>query len=199
MKKTVYIFLFVFAILTAAKAQNVVKVGAFNFFPAIFQDTDGVVKGFYVDALNELGKKENIKFVYIYGSWDEGLERIKTGEVDILTSVAITEERLNYMDYSATPLLTVWSEVYVNPKSEINGILDLEGKTIAVMKSDFNGIFLKQLTDKLNIKCEFIETADFEEVFKLISKKKVDAGVVNNTFGVPKSDEYGLLFEWNYF
>ncbi len=193
MKKTVYIFLFVFAILTAAKAQDVVKVGAFNFFPAIFQDTDGVVKGFYVDALNELGKKENIKFVYIYGSWDEGLERIKTGEVDILTSVAITEERLNYMDYSATPLLTVWSEVYVNPKSEINGILDLEGKTIAVMKSDFNGSFLKQLTDKLNIKCEFIETADFEEVFKLISKKKVDAGVVNNTFGVPKSDEYGLL------
>jgi len=193
MKKTVYVFLFLFAILTVAKAQQVVKVGAFNFYPAIFQDTDGVVKGFYVDALNELGKKENLKFVYIYGSWDEGLERIKTGEVDILTSVAITEERLKFLDYSATPLLTVWSEVYVNPKSEIDGILDLEGKTIAVMKSDFNGGYLKLLTEKLNIKCEFVETADFEEVFKLISQIKVDAGVVNNTFGVPKSDEFGLL------
>lgn len=139
MKKTVYIFLFIFAILTVAKSQQVVKVGAFNFYPAIFQDTDGVIKGFYVDALNELGKKENLKFVYIYGSWDEGLERIKTGEVDMLTSVAISEERLNYMDYSATPLLTVWSEVYVNRKSEIKGILDLKGRTIAVMKSDFNG------------------------------------------------------------
>jgi len=109
MKKTVYIFLFIFAILTVAKAQHVVKVGAFNFYPAIFQDTDGVVKGFYVDALNEFGKKENLKFVYIYGSWDEGLERIKTGEVDMLTSVAITEERLKFLDYSTTLLLTVWS------------------------------------------------------------------------------------------
>ncbi len=129
-KKIVYVTFFISAFLTVAKAQEVVKVGAFNFYPAIFQDKDGVVKGFYVDALSELGKKENLKFVYIYGSWDEGLERIKTGEVDVLTSVAITEERLNYMDYSATPLLTVWSEVYVNPKSEIKGILDLEGKKL---------------------------------------------------------------------
>ncbi|GAO28461.1 PAS [Geofilum rubicundum JCM 15548] len=97
------------------------------------------------------------------------------------------------MDYTATPLLTVWSEVYVNKKSEINGILDLEGKTIAVMKSDFNGKYLKQLTEKLAITCVFIETTDFEEVFKLISGNKVNAGVVNNTFGAPKSAEYELL------
>lgn len=192
MKKTVCIFLYLFAILAVAKAQEVVKVGAFNFYPAIFQDTDGLVKGFYVDALNELGKKENLKFIFVYGSWDEGLERIKTGEVDILTSVAITEERLKYMDYTETPLLTVWSEVYVNQKSEINGILDLEGKTIAVMKSDFNGGYLKQLTKKLSVNCVFVETTDFEEVFKLVSGKKVDAGVVNNTFGAPKSKDYEL-------
>lgn len=193
MKKTVCIFLSLFAIIAVVKAQEVVKVGAFNFYPAIFQDTDGLVKGFYVDALNELGKKEDLKFVFVYGSWDEGLERIKTGEVDILTSVAITEERLKYLDYTETPLLTVWSEVYVNQKSEINGILDLEGKTIAVMKSDFNGGYLKQLTKKLSVNCVFVETSDFEEVFKLISDKKVDAGVVNNTFGAPKSEDYGLL------
>lgn len=193
MKKTFCLFLSIFAIIGIANAQEVVKVGAFNFYPAIFQDTDGIVKGYYVDALNELGKKENIQFIYVYGSWNEGLQRIKTGEVDLLTSVAITEERLNSMDYSETPLLTVWSEVYVNQRSEIHGILDLKGKSIAVMKSDVNGGYLKQLTQKLAVNCEFIETTDFEEVFKLISSNKVDAGVVNNTFGAPKSAEYGLL------
>ncbi len=192
-KKTISILFLCFAILTVTNSQKIFKVGAFNYYPAIFQDTDGLVKGFYVDALKELGEKENLEFVFVYGSWDEGLERIKTGEVDLLTSVAITDERLNYMDYTATPLLTVWSEVYVNKKSEINGILDLEGKTIAVMKSDFNGKYLKQLTEKLAITCDFIETTDFEEVFKLISGNKVNAGVVNNTFGAPKSIEYGLL------
>jgi len=69
----------------------------------------------------------------------------------------------------------------------------LEGKTIAIMKSDYNGGHLKQLIEKLEINCSFVEVADFEEVFNLINDKKVDAGVVNNTFGAPKSAEYGLL------
>ncbi|WP_372792792.1 PAS domain S-box protein [Lutibacter sp.] len=189
MKNIIFFFLI---IITNINAQEVVKVGAFNFYPGIFQDTDGKIKGFYVEALNEIAEKENKKFVYVYGSWDEGLQRIKNGEVDILTSVAFTEERSKFMDYSNTPLLTVWGEVYVIPNSEINGILDLEGKTIAIMKSDFSGAYLKQLTSKLTINCEFIETTDFEEVFNLISSKKVDAGVVNNTFGAPKFKEYKL-------
>ncbi len=193
MNKTISIFLILFVVITICVSQDTVRVGAFNLYPGIFLDVDGEVKGFYVDALNDLGKKENIVFKYVYGSWEQGLARVKNGEVDMLTSVAVTEERLAYMDYTSTPLLTVWSEVYVNPNSEINGILDLEGKTIAVMKSDFNGGFLKQLTDKFDVSCTFVETDDFEKVFELINSKQVDAGVVNNTFGAPKSVQYGLL------
>jgi len=36
--------------------NRLVCVAAFNYYPAIFQDTDGAVKGFYVDILDELGK-----------------------------------------------------------------------------------------------------------------------------------------------
>jgi len=193
MKKIICIFLSLFSILGIVEAQEIVKVGAFNFYPGIFQNSNGEIEGFYVDALSELGIKENIKFVYVYGSWDQGLERIKKGEIDVLTSVALTDDRLNYMDYTTTPLLTVWSEVYAIPGSEINGVLDMEGKTIAIMRSDYNGGHLKQLIEKLEIKCSFVEVADFEEVFNLVSEKKVDAGVVNNTFGAPKSVEYKLL------
>ncbi|MCO5264659.1 MAG: transporter substrate-binding domain-containing protein [Lentimicrobium sp.] len=195
MKKSLLllIFTFCFAIINHAHGERIVKVGAFNYYPGIFKDTDGEVKGFFVDALNELGQNENIKFIYVYGSWEQGLERIKTGEIDMLTSVAYTKERAVFMDYAQTPLLTVWGEVYVEPKSEIKGIKDLNGKTIAVMKSDFNGEFLRQLTTKLSINCNYIETNDFDEVFQLILTEKVDAGVVNNTYGAPKSQEYSLL------
>ncbi|MBU1009697.1 MAG: transporter substrate-binding domain-containing protein [Bacteroidetes bacterium] len=193
MKKTILLLSSLFVLLSVASAQRVVKVGAFNFYPGIFKDSDGEVKGFYVDALTELGKLENIRFEYVYGTWDEGLERIKSGEVDVLTSVAHTEKRATYMDYSNTALLTVWGEVYIGAESEIKGILDLEGKTIAVMKSDFNGEYLRQLTGKMSINCTYTETADFEEVFRLIASHQVDAGVANNTFGSPKSTTYGLL------
>jgi PAS domain S-box-containing protein len=175
-----------------AADQRVVKVGAFNLYPAIFKDTDGAVKGFYVDALADIEQTENIRFEYVYGSWSKGLERIKTGEVDMLTSVAFTPERAEFLDYAKTPLLTVWGELYVPLSSDIDGILAVQGKKIAVMKNDFNARHFIELVKMFDITCEFIEMPAFEDVFKAIATGKADAGVVNNTFGVAKNKEFGL-------
>jgi PAS domain S-box-containing protein len=110
----------------------------------------------------------------------------------MLVSVAYTNDRATYMDYCSTPLLTVWGELYVNTYSKIDNILGLEGKRIAVMKSDINGEQLKVLTKKLSINCTFIDKADFQNVFESIVSNEVDAGVVNNTFGAAKSKEYNI-------
>lgn len=169
---------------------KIYKVGAFNYYPAIFKDKDNIVKGFYVDAFKEIEQNENIKFEYVYGSWNEGIEKLKNGELDILTSVAYTPERAKYMYYSTNSLLTVWGELYVQPSSEIDGILDVANKKIAIMKSDVNGQNFINLTKKFNITCEFIEFQSFEEIFEAISNKTVDGGVVNNTFGAAKQHLY---------
>lgn len=194
MKKTslYLIFILISAMQLFAKDQKTIKVGAFNYYPAIYQDKKGVIKGFYIDALNDLAKKENLKLEFVYGTWSEGLERIKKGEIDMITSAGYTKERAQYMNYTTTPLLTVWSEVYINSKSNIDRIFDLEGKKIAVIKNEINGNFLRQLVGKFNIHCKFVVAADYDEVFLLIAKNKVDAGVVNNIFGAAKSTEYNL-------
>jgi PAS domain S-box-containing protein len=192
MKKIFLTTFCVFAIFLQIHGQRVVRVGAFNFYPAIFKDIDGEIKGFYVDALREVEINENIKFEYVFGSWDDGLTRIKNEEIDVMVSVAFTEERAKYMDYCSIPLLTVWGEVYVRDTSEIDGIQDLNGKQVAIMKNDINGWHLKELTRKLSVNCVFIETNDIEQVFKQVASSKVDVGVVNNTYGAPKSREYGL-------
>jgi len=109
-----------------AENQRIVKVGAFNYYPGIFKDADGEIKGFYVEVLNQIGQNEHIQFEYVFGTWNKGLERIKSGDLDLLTSVAYSEDRAKYMDYSSFPLLTVWGDIYVTTDSHINGILDLE-------------------------------------------------------------------------
>jgi PAS domain S-box-containing protein len=169
-----------------------VRVGAFNFFPAIFMDTDGTVKGFYVESLDAIGRAENISFEYVWGSWNEGLERIKSGAVDLLTSVAYTDERAAYMDYGTIPLLTVWSEVYVPLGSDIDSILALEGKKVAVMKDDFNASNFIELASNFHLSVTYIEVASFDEVFRVVADKEADGGVVNSTFGVARQREYGI-------
>jgi len=174
------------------KQPRLVRVGAFNYYPAIFRDHDGIVKGFYVDALSEIAQRENIRFEYVYGSWADGLERLKNGEVDVLTSVAKTPEREAFMDFSNTPLLTVWGELYVPLASDIDGIRDIRGKKVAVMRGDFNAAHFIGLVRKFDLSCTFVEMPGFDDVFKAVAAKEVDAGVVNSTFGIARQNGYRL-------
>lgn len=175
-----------------AAQTRLIRVGAFNYYPGIFKDDDGLVKGFYVDALADLAEKENIRFEYVYGTWSEGLDRIKSGQIDLLTSVAFNDERAEYLDYTKTPLLTVWGELYVLPGSEIENIRQANGKRIGVMKSDVNGRYFIDLMRRFNLRAEYVEYGGFDEIFAAIAAKSIDAGVVNNTFGTAKQIEYGL-------
>ncbi|HBM45367.1 MAG: PAS/PAC sensor hybrid histidine kinase [Parcubacteria group bacterium GW2011_GWF2_38_76] len=172
--------------------RRLIKVGAFNNFPVIFKDTDGVFKGLYVELLTEIGLKENINFEYILGTWNEGLDRIKTGEVDLLTSVGYTEERSLFMDYTQNPLLTVWGEVYAPKNSEIKGILEISNKKIGILSGDINAINFKNRLLSFNIDCLFVEFSSYDDVFKAISENKVDAGVAGITFGEANEEKYGL-------
>jgi len=68
----------------------------------------------------------------------------------------------------------------------------VQGKKIGVMKEDFNGWYFSELLKKFDITCEFVEMAGFEDIFKAVAANKVDAGIVNSTFGAAKQHEYGL-------
>ena len=175
-----------------AAEPRVVRVGAFNLYPTLFQAEDGSIKGFYVDFLDEIAKREGWKIEYVYGNWADGLSRIKTGEVDVLTNVAFTSDRAAFLDYGKEPLLTVWAELYVHEDSTIDSIREVNGKKIALMKGDFNAASFTNLVEKFGIPCQYVEYGNFEEVFKAIASRQVDGGVVNNTFGSAKYREYDL-------
>lgn len=187
------LFLLILApLFLVAEETRTVTVGAFNNYPVNFQDTDGNFKGLYVDLLDEIGKKENISFTYVYGTWNEGLDRIKSGEVDMLTSVAYTPERSKFMDYCENPVLTVWGELYVPRNSEIKGILEVADKKIGVMKGDINARNFKELTTAFNIMCHYIEYSDYQEVFHAVKSKLVDAGVAGITYGAANQTKFNL-------
>ncbi len=175
-----------------ASVPQKIRIAAFNFYPTLFQAKDGSVQGFYVDFLNEIAKRENWTIEYVYGNWADGLSRIKSSEVDVLTNVALTAERTQFMDYGKVPLLTVWAELYAPNGSPIDSIRDVQNKKIALMKGDFNAANFKNLIEKFSIPCTYVEYGNFEEVFKAISARQVDAGIVNNTFGTAKQAEYNL-------
>jgi len=169
-----------------ADQAKIIKVGAFNFYPGIFKDSDGQIKGFYTEMLEHIAHEQNWEIKYVFGTWNDGLARIKKNEIDLLTSVAFTQDRAQFLSYGRIPLLTVWSEVYVLPNSSIDGLLDLKHKKIAVMNGDVNAQNLVHLTKHLNVETFFIEFPDFDQVMQAVKDGNADAGVVNSTVGSGK-------------
>jgi PAS domain S-box-containing protein len=167
-----------------------IRVAAFNYYPAIFLDTDNQVRGFYVDMLDEIASQEQIRFEYVFGSWNEGLDRLRAGDVDLVTSAAYTKERVTYMDFGQQTLLTVWGELYLPQDSPIIPIRDLQDKSIAVMRGDHNARSFKDHLAKFGISSRFIEYADFDEVFAAVKAKQVSGGVVNSVFGDAAAKQY---------
>jgi signal transduction histidine kinase/CheY-like chemotaxis protein/ABC-type amino acid transport substrate-binding protein len=176
--------------LLAAPAPRVVKVAAFPFAPGIFMDEDGKAKGFFVDMLQEVARRQNWELRFVPGTWAEGLDRAKSGEVDLLTSVAYTEERDRFLDYGKVSAFTVWSILYANPGVRIQSVLDVKGHRVGVMRNDMNGIHFRTLCPNFNVPCEFVEFNGFPEVLSAVAEGRVDAGVTVSTFGYFREGSY---------
>ena len=174
MKKSVsylFILLLFFPIdwLYAAEGITELRVGLFQNEPIVFQDNQGKPKGLYVDLLKEIARLEGWKLTFVHDSWNNCIERLHTNEIDLMTSIAYTKEREAYINFSKEIVWTLWGTVYGQPKSDIQNVMDLKDKTVAVMKEGIVGIQFKKLCKKFNVNCEFIETASQDESLGLLT------------------------------
>ncbi|HUC90060.1 MAG TPA: transporter substrate-binding domain-containing protein [Patescibacteria group bacterium] len=75
-----------------AKAQTV-KVGVYDNPPKIYLDKTGKPQGLYADIVNAIAAKEGWNVEYVPGTWNEGLQRLENGQIDIMVDVAVSDER----------------------------------------------------------------------------------------------------------
>ena len=115
-------------------AKTTLKVGIYNFEPLVFIDEKGKGKGLFVDILNYIAEQEKWNIRYIPGSWNECLTRLIDGEIDLLGSIAYSEERAEKLDFTDNFLFLDWGLVYKKKGVPIKTIFDLEGKKISVLK-----------------------------------------------------------------
>jgi|GEM_PF-2425924 len=178
-----------------AEAPQNVRVGVYDSYPKIYRDETGSVKGFWADITNAIAKKENWKVTYVYGTFDQGLDRLKNGQIDLMVDVGVSPERQQIFDFNNENVLSGWATIYTRQGLHVNSFLDLGGKKIAVMKSDIhytgpNG--LKATLDSFGVNATIIETDSYNDVFKMLDSGQADAGVVNGLYGSINESKYNV-------
>ncbi|HAS28130.1 MAG TPA: hypothetical protein DCR59_02950, partial [Dehalococcoidia bacterium] len=111
-----------------------VRVGIYENAPKIFTDQDGNASGFWAEITEYIAKEEGWKIEWVHGSWEECLNMLESGEIDIMPDVAYSDERALLYDFANEVLVVSWSRIYTAKGVPVQSILDLDGKTIAVLK-----------------------------------------------------------------
>ena len=177
---------------TYGYAQITLKIGVYDNKPTVFLGDDDEVQGLFVDVLKEIAIKENWRLEYVFGQFSDVFTQLKEGKIDILPAIAYSKQREEVIDYSNETIMANWAELYVPGNGKLTSLLELEGKKIGVTQGDIHFTALKELTDRFNISCRFIEADEYETVFEMLQGNFVDAGVVNRLYGNRNKHKYSV-------
>ncbi|WP_263833939.1 transporter substrate-binding domain-containing protein [Sulfurospirillum oryzae] len=184
MKNLFYLTLiFLYTFNQPLHAETTLNVGIYNNAPKIFLDKENQPSGFFIELLNQIAKDNHWKLNYIPCEWEECLNKLESGELDIMPDVAYSKTREKRFDFGYEVVLSSWSSIYANKESQIFSMLDLHAKRIAVLKNSIQQEALKESAISFDIYPFFIEVESFEQAVKFLKNKQVDAMVVNNFYG----------------
>jgi PAS domain S-box-containing protein len=179
-----------FSVLPApAVAGQSISVGIYEYKPLVFLNGNGRADGFFVDVFNHIAANEEWMVTYRYGSWQEGIDRLERGEIDLLLCVGYSEERAERYDFTSESLLTDWGVVYRRNDRQINTIMDLEGKTVAVLKGSIFTLGFRQLASQFNVNVTLVEMSSVPELFSAEAYGVADAAVTGNMAGFGYTDD----------
>lgn len=186
----------------AASETRKVRIGVYDNNPKVYRDSKGHIAGLFPDILNYIAKQENWKIVYVYGSWDEGLNRLEKGDIDLMVDVAVSKERQKKYDFTKQTVFSSWGVIYVNKNSTIKSWRDLDGKKIAILKSSvyYGGTEgVDAYIRAFGYKAKFVKVDEYDDVFNLLNKGEVDAAVVSRIFGLINEKKYSNIKETDIF
>jgi phosphoserine phosphatase RsbU/P len=167
----------------SAQTAGPVRVGTYANEPLVFRDAGGASQGIYIDLLKEIARKQGWTLRYVEGTWDECLQRLERGEIDLLVAIGYSEERTRLFDFSREPVVVNWGQVYVAPRSPIRSLLDLTGRTLAVLRGDVYYESLKRTQDILKVFPTFVEVDSYRETLRLVAEGRAEAALVPRIFG----------------
>lgn len=110
----------------------------------------------------------------LFNTWEEVQEAVHAGEVDLLPSMAVTEDRQRYLSFSQPYLLTS-SLIFARRDSTIRVLDDLSGRRVAVEQ----GYAVQELLGKAVPGVTFVLSDDSAGALKSVSTGKADAYVGN--------------------
>lgn len=173
-------------------SEQSVRVGIYANSPKVGLGEDGRPEGIFVDIIEAIAEREGWQLEYVPGSWQEGLNRLSTGQIDLMPDVARTADRTQLFAFHDEPALSSWHQIYASSNSGIRSIIDLNGRSVAVLDGSAQQSQLENMAEGFDIAVRLLPFRDFGSAFSAVHSGQADAVVTNQFFGEHHANDLGL-------
>ncbi len=167
--------------------EKTVRVG-WHEPPYFIKDENGRQSGYSYEYQRKVAAYTGWKYEYVEGSWSDLLQKLKDGEIDVMSNVSYSEERANDILFSSLPMGTEAYYIFVSPdNTEItaDNISSLNGKKIGVTKGSIQKDFFNDWAEIHGIEADVIEVNRTDEESLKQLGKEYDAFVTIDVYGSP--------------
>ncbi|WP_165840015.1 transporter substrate-binding domain-containing protein [Motiliproteus coralliicola] len=153
-------------------AHPVLRVQNLTTFPPFNYNDGGEPVGYSIDYMNLMGTLMGVRIEYVsHRPWHEYLEMLKTGELDVIPHIAVTDERREFIDFTPFNHVEYTSALAVRRGQQIARQEDLQNKVIAVAKKTFLHAYLANNYPNQAL----LLTASTSDAVKAVASGKADA------------------------
>ncbi len=175
----------------ALQEKEVIKVGymlldGFEEQQEISQNGKTIIvrSGYGYDYLQMLRNYTGWEYEYVIGNWKELTDKLESGEIDLLSHVARTDEREKTMIFSTEPQGRESHYLYVDgPSNSINpnDYSTINGKNIGVIKGDFRTGLFEEWCKEKGVVCNIKEYPDIHSIHIALHSGELHATSVSDT------------------
>lgn len=180
------------AVAKAAVAQpSTLRIGVYENPPKLLL-IDGQISGIFGDLILQIASREGWQIEAIPCTWNECLQLLQRGDIDLMPDVALSNERDDTLLFHETPFLHSWSQLYGKRTLKVTTLLDLNKVRIAVLENSIQETYLADITKNFGLDVTLIPVSSFDEGFQAVLWDRAEAVAANHLYGDLKARDLGL-------
>lgn len=196
LRKLSFVIAFLLLLSPCYSHAEQVTIGIDGNPPLTFFNGRGEADGLFPELFRQVASRHDWTLSYVSCEWQQCLEKLATGEIDILPAIAYTEERAQHYRFAGETVLNSWGQIYHRTDGKLDNILDLEGLKLAALNHDVyldGDQGLRQIAEQFGVHITYIEVASYQEAFEKLAEGGVDAAMVGRVYGIRNRERYDLL------
>ncbi|MRR09648.1 transporter substrate-binding domain-containing protein, partial [bacterium] len=159
------------------------KVGIYQNSPKVFWNGDGRPQGLFVDLVDAIARDEGWRVEYVRGTWNENLERLEGGRLDMVVDVTHSDERAARFDLNKIPVIESWLQAFSLRGTRVDRVRDLDGKRIAILKGAVQEEYLSQeLRSRFKIDYTLLTYPDYAATAGALRNGQADVMIATRFF-----------------